>query len=41
MVSLGMVFAAIQVVVYKVHNRRVAEGKHVPKDGETPMIYTP
>ncbi|KAI5860964.1 inner membrane transporter yfaV [Durotheca rogersii] len=40
MVSIGMVFAIIQVIVYTVHNRRVAEGKHTSSDGEEPMIYT-
>lgn len=41
MVSLGFVFAGIQVGVYVVHNRRVAEGKHTSKGNSEPMIYTP
>ncbi|PKS12648.1 hypothetical protein jhhlp_000856 [Lomentospora prolificans] len=41
MVAVGMLFAAIQVIVYVVHNKRVAEGKHQPKDGEESMIYIP
>ena len=41
MVAIGMLFAFIQVVVYKVHNWRVATGKHVAKNGEEPIVYTP
>ncbi|KAF4468018.1 inner membrane transporter yfav [Fusarium albosuccineum] len=41
MVSLGIVFASIQVVVYIVHNKRVAQGKHQGNGREPPMIYTP
>ncbi|RSM17458.1 hypothetical protein CDV31_003707 [Fusarium ambrosium] len=40
MVSLGIVFASIQMVVYVVHNKRVAQGKH-QGGKEPPMIYTP
>lgn len=40
MVSLGIVFASIQIVVYVVHNKRVAQGKH-QGGKEPPMIYTP
>lgn len=39
MVSVGMAFAVLQVVIYAVHNKRVAEGKHKPRDGEVPRIY--
>ncbi|KAK1470722.1 inner membrane transporter yfaV [Colletotrichum cuscutae] len=39
MVSVGMAFAVLQVVLYAVHNKRVAEGKHKPRDGEAPRIY--
>jgi len=39
MVSLAFIFAFIQETVYWVHNRRVAQGKHVPKDGTEPYIY--
>lgn len=40
MVTVGIVFAALQLVIYIVHNRRVAEGKR-PKDGSAPQIYVP
>lgn len=40
MVSLGMLFAIIQDGVYFVHNRRVRNGQHRPKDGSAPYIYT-
>lgn len=39
MVSVGMAFAVLQVAIYTVHNRRVAEGKHKPRDGEALRIY--
>ena len=39
MVSVGTVFA-LQMVIYIVHNRRVAQGKR-PKDGSAPIVYTP
>lgn len=41
MVCVGMAFAILQVVIYTVHNRRVAEGKHKPPPGEAPRIYVP
>lgn len=41
MVSLGIVFAGIQVAGYVVHNKRVAQGKHKSEGKEAPMIYTP
>jgi hypothetical protein len=42
MVLVGMVFAALQVVIYVVHNRRVSQGKHKPTgDGKPPQIYVP
>ena len=41
MVAVGMAFAGLQIVVYVVHNRRVAQGKHKPRNGEEPMIYVP
>ncbi|KAF9878284.1 alternative sulfate transporter [Colletotrichum karsti] len=41
MVSVGMAFAMLQVVIYTVHNKRVAQGKYKPKDGEIPRIYVP
>jgi len=40
MVTVGIVFAALQLIIYVVHNRRVAEGKR-PKDGSEPQIYVP
>ncbi|KAF9873573.1 major facilitator superfamily transporter [Colletotrichum karsti] len=39
MVSVGMSFAILQELVYFVHNRRVAQGKHKPKDGSEPYVY--
>ncbi|KAL2880854.1 hypothetical protein SGCOL_003881 [Colletotrichum sp. CLE4] len=39
MVSIGMAFALLQEAVYLVHNRRVAQGKHRPKDGSEPYVY--
>ncbi|KAK1623435.1 inner membrane transporter yfaV [Colletotrichum phormii] len=39
MVSAGIAFAILQVVIYTVHNKRVAQGKHKPRDGEAPRIY--
>lgn len=39
MVSVGMAFALLQELVYFVHNRRVAQGKHKPKDGLEPFLY--
>ncbi|KAF6833982.1 inner membrane transport protein yfav [Colletotrichum musicola] len=39
MVSVGMAFALLQELVYFVHNRRVAQGKHKPKDGQEPFLY--
>lgn len=41
MVSIGIASAFVQVIVYVVHNRRVAQGKHRPKDGSEPMVYFP
>ncbi len=41
MVMVGIVFAALQIVVYVVHNRRVRQGKYKVKDGEEPQIYVP
>ncbi|OLN81966.1 putative transporter YIL166C-like protein 11 [Colletotrichum chlorophyti] len=41
MVSVGMAFAILQVAIYTVHNRRVAQGKHIPPKGEAARIYVP
>ncbi|WYZ43432.1 hypothetical protein EsH8_VI_001131 [Colletotrichum jinshuiense] len=41
MVSVGMAFAILQVVIYTVHNKRVAQGKHKAPPGEVPRIYIP
>ncbi|KAF6795885.1 transporter YIL166C-like protein 11 [Colletotrichum sojae] len=41
MVSVGMAFAILQVVIYTVHNRRVAQGRHKPPPGEAPRMYVP
>ncbi len=38
MVTVGIIFAALQIVIYVVHNRRVAKGRR-PKDGSEPQIY--
>lgn len=39
MVSIGIASALVQIAVYVVHNRRVAQGKHVPKDGSPPLVH--
>ncbi|KAK4152818.1 putative transporter [Chaetomidium leptoderma] len=42
MVVVGIVFAALQIAIYLVHNKRVAQGKHKSdKDGRPPQIYVP
>lgn len=41
MVAVGMFFAGLQVIIYVVHNRTVAQGKHTSEDGEEPMKYVP
>jgi hypothetical protein len=42
MVVVGIAFAAFQIAIYVVHNRRVAQGKHKPdKNGRPPQIYVP
>ncbi|KAI8197453.1 putative transporter [Colletotrichum sp. SAR 10_65] len=41
MVSIGMGFAILQVIIYTLHNKRVAEGKYKPAKGEVPRIYVP
>lgn len=41
MVSVGIASVLVQIIVYVVHNRRVAQGKHRPKDGSVPMVYFP
>lgn len=42
MVSAGIFFALMQIGIYVVHNRRVAEGKVKPgRDGEEPQVYVP
>lgn len=41
MVSIGMAFAILQVIIYTLHNKRVAEGKYNPAKGEVPRIYVP
>lgn len=41
MVAVGIAFALLQVVIYVIHTRRVAQGKHRPKNAEEPMIYVP
>jgi len=39
MVCIGIASAFAQIVVYIVHNRRVAQGKHRPSDGLAPMVH--
>jgi hypothetical protein len=41
MVSVGIASALAQIVIYVVHNRRVAQGKHQARDGSAPMVYVP
>lgn len=41
MVAVGIAAAAAQIVIYVTHNRRVEEGKGVPKDGSAPRVYVP
>ncbi|KFA80669.1 hypothetical protein S40288_01746 [Stachybotrys chartarum IBT 40288] len=41
MVSVGLIFASIQELIYVAHNRRVKEGKVEGKDGKPPMVYVP
>ena len=43
MITVGIAFALIQIAIYVIHNRRVAEGKHTrtEKDGSKPRRYTP
>ncbi len=41
MVSVGIVFAALQIIVYVSHNRRVAQGRYQEKDGSELMVYVP
>ncbi|KAK4183024.1 putative transporter [Podospora australis] len=42
MVAVGILFALLQVGIYVVHNRRVAQGKIKPgKDGLEPQVYVP
>lgn len=40
LVSVGIASALVQVLVYVLHNRRVAQGIHQPRDG-APMLYYP
>ena len=39
MVSVGIASASLQLVIYVIHNKRVAQGKITTKDGSPPMIY--
>lgn len=41
MVSVGISFALLQIVIYVLHNKRVAQGKYRTKGAEVPMIYRP
>ena len=42
MVVVGIIFAMLQIGIYVVHNKRVAQGKHKPdKNGNPPQIYVP
>lgn len=40
MITVGIVFALLQIAIYVVHNRRLDQGKYVTKDGKEPMRYT-
>ncbi|XEV01190.1 hypothetical protein FSHL1_006477 [Fusarium sambucinum] len=41
MVTVGIVFASLQIIIYVVHNKRVSQGKYGSRGGSPPMIYTP
>ncbi|KAI1851376.1 hypothetical protein JX266_003451 [Neoarthrinium moseri] len=41
MVSVGIFFAILQVMIYRNHNGRAAQDERKATDGEEPMIYTP
>ncbi|KAK5653409.1 hypothetical protein OQA88_8894 [Cercophora sp. LCS_1] len=41
MVTVGIIFASLQIAIYVVHNRRVAQGKIQSKNGVPPQIYIP
>lgn len=41
MVGVGFIAALVQEVLYRVHNRHVAEGKHRGLEGKEPRIYVP
>lgn len=41
MVSVGFIFAGIQVAVYVRHNLRVLEGKGKSQGEVEPIVYTP
>lgn len=41
MVSVGIASALVQMILYVVHNRCVAQGKHQPKNGLAPMVFIP
>lgn len=40
MITVGIIFASLQIVIYAIHNRRVAEGNRSSKDGKA-QRYTP
>lgn len=39
LVSVGIAVAAVQILVYVVHNRRVTQGKSRPEIGSKPVRY--
>ncbi|KAH8669142.1 major facilitator superfamily domain-containing protein [Xylariales sp. PMI_506] len=41
MVSIGILFACLQMVIYIIHNRRVVQRKHLSTNGSIPMVYVP
>jgi hypothetical protein len=41
MVGIGFIAAMVQEVLYRVHNKRVAEGKHQGSEGKEPRVYVP
>ena len=41
MVGVGFIAALVQEVLYRVHNKRVAEGKHQAPEGKMPRTYVP
>ncbi|OBS29619.1 hypothetical protein FPOA_03556 [Fusarium poae] len=41
MVTVGIIFASLQIIIYVVHNKRVVQGTYGGRGGSPLMIYTP